>query len=65
MKWISVKDRMPEDGQEVIVYSPDEDVQSGVCYFEDYGFQGDCNLRSILVNITHWMPLPEPPSHAE
>jgi hypothetical protein len=65
MKWISVKDRLPEDWQEVIVYSPDEDVQSGVFYSKISGFQNDCNGRTILVNITHWMPLPELPSHAE
>lgn len=56
-QWISVEDRLPEDKQRVLVYSPFNvgsdvgpiAVQSGwMCKNKNHG-------------ITHWMPLPEPP----
>ena len=71
-KWISVKDRMPEIDNKshisdtVICYSSElnrlyfsrvEENAFGQCGFEveKYG----------VVNITHWMPLPEPPKENE
>ena len=64
MKWISVKDRMPEPFETVLMFNPGEDplptVNAG--YFPD-----DENL--VIFNgyrygreaVTHWMPLPKPP----
>lgn len=57
MKWISVEDQLPENDQEYLVFS---------------GFTGDSlSYRPLILgkdfaiwkifNITHWMPLPEPP----
>lgn len=59
-KWISVKDRLPKDGECVIVYDTREDYIgmwefSGVAWYND-----DYNPLSID-EVTHWMPLPEPP----
>lgn len=62
--WISVKDRMPEEGVEVLVYGDiylnrkgaDVDFvdrESGNFFYYDEG------------EITHWRPLPEPPESAE
>ena len=61
MKWISVKDRLPENNDEVIViinynnvyYRPFTSV-----FLVDSGFTGS----DASENITHWMPLPEPPN---
>jgi hypothetical protein len=65
MKWISVNDRMPEDGQEVIIYSEGGKVEAGVYYSNEFGFDYyDVSIRDIIVNVTHWMPLPEPPKDA-
>jgi hypothetical protein len=53
--WISVKDRMPEEGVDVLVYlnRKDADVdfvdKSGNFFYYDEG------------KVTHWRPLPEPP----
>jgi hypothetical protein len=54
--WISVKDRMPEEGVDVLVYlnRKDADVdfvdrESGNFFYYDEG------------EVTHWRPLPEPP----
>ena len=54
-EWISVKDRLPEQGEEAICIAADGDMMIGTytvwgwmfpCYFED---------------LTHWMPIPQPP----
>jgi len=64
-EWVSVDDRLPEDFMEVLVRTPDYVVEA---YYDrrdtDSGWQ--CWLRKTEViltyaNVTHWMPLPEPP----
>lgn len=51
--WISVKDRLPEDGDEVIVVSNGKPCAS---WHEagDFGW-------AVGGKVTHWMPLPEAP----
>ena len=59
MKWISVKEKMPEKGQRVITYDisfPD----GGIIVEEYYGFEE----WSTSYEVTHWMPLPDPPENA-
>ena len=58
--WISVKDRMPEEGVDVLVYlnRKDADVdfvdrESGNFFYYDEG------------EVTHWRPLPEPPKESD
>ena len=50
-RWIPVTERLPDIGIEVLVYSEDD----GVCV--DY-YGGD---SFGYYDVTHWMPLPEPP----
>lgn len=59
MKWISVKDKLPNKKQEVICFDGKE-VFSGVEYSEKYGFTW-IDLGYTPNDITHWMPLPDPP----
>ena len=64
MEWISVKDKMPRINEVVLVYDKFiEDVSIGyiseflgyrVVWIIDYG-------QSVSDEVTHWMPLPEPP----
>lgn len=55
--WISVKDRLPNDNQRVIVYRPDmSEIDVG-----DISIQWGWNCKRKKTDITHWMPLPEPP----
>lgn len=87
MEWTSVKDRPPENLQEVNVtfvnhrpppyYSNLKDKPfSGTCvYFDGEWFWYSSTTRDLLseygrcdsekvdedIEITHWMPLPEPP----
>jgi hypothetical protein len=70
-KWISVKERLPEDGIEVLFYS--SKTQMNCCFV---GYRAQENeyldpegngliLREIEKYYTHWMPLPEPPKEKE
>ncbi len=71
MDWISVEDRLPESRDDtVLVYFSETDGIETVHiqdYFDDItaGLDSDGNqLYSkwyISQNVTHWMPLPEPP----
>ncbi|MBX4189672.1 DUF551 domain-containing protein [Candidatus Parcubacteria bacterium] len=58
MKWISVKDRLPEkSGYYLITYSFDNHRFYKAAWFnQNYKFATTANDI-----ITHWMPLPEPP----
>lgn len=51
-EWISVKDRLPKDGDKVLV-----SLKSGDACCGEY-----CASHGFTYSVTHWMPLPEPPS---
>ena len=59
-EWISVKDRLPESGKESVLIA----LRWGEV---DIGWCEDGRWRSEFVNeyeegeVTHWMPLPNPP----
>ena len=66
-EWISVKDRLPEVFDEVIVYfngfisiawRETEKRKRGIV-----GWHWDSKMSypESFVNVTHWMPLPKPP----
>ena len=80
IRWISVKDRMPSNYDEVMIWPrPDFGYDSFTGHFNPradglaYGSSGvagwfsSCCERDgvslIRVNVTHWMPMPEPPSN--
>jgi hypothetical protein len=56
MEWISVKDRFPKTPIDVLVFNGDTQVG----YFHK-GFWRDFHGERNIKNVTHWMPLPEPP----
>lgn len=58
-KWISVKERLPERGQEVIVC--DGGVQKPIVFAYHFWNQS----YASWANITHWMPMPEAPKEVE
>ena len=60
-KWISVKERLPENEKCVLVYSQDGGVAEGKynARFKEW-VQFRWNVTE-LKNVTHWMPLPKPP----
>jgi len=59
VNWISVKDRLPEERETVLVFIQElaedkENIAMDVSYVWSGKFHS-------LPPITHWMPLPEPP----
>lgn len=65
-KWISVKERLPEEGERVL-------CTDGYCVFEQYRVPLSCvygiwdrgGLKSPMQKVTRWMPLPELPEVSE
>lgn len=61
-RWISVKDRLPEDFEDVVVII--SNGLNGYWYRVAYRERGSWSQgggRRISDEVTHWMPLPEPP----
>lgn len=62
-EWISVKDKLPDLGEPVLIYSY-PNIEIGCVDTDDTG-ENVWYLQNVgLIDIgwyTHWMPLPEPP----
>ena len=59
-EWISVKDKLPDDDTIVLVYAPQsgEPARPGYHHGDEWRWEtSDC----IEYDVTHWMPMPEPP----
>ena len=63
-EWVSVKDRLPKKGKNVLCCTSGKDNEPFMGYRDDYtgdwcedGWECDCK-------VTHWMPLPKPPKGA-
>jgi hypothetical protein len=66
MEWISVENRLPEDGQSVIATGFDWGDKASkrhfvVCEYFQNMWVGDQDEE--FEYLTHWMPLPEPPKN--
>ena len=59
-EWISVKDRLPEGANTVLAVDSDGTTASAY-YVGNWHSGGDLEED----DITHWMPLPEPPKEVE
>lgn len=57
--WISVKDRLPEPPAQCLVYSGKEHIlrRMETATYTEWGWM----TPGYFQEITHWMPLPEPP----
>lgn len=68
MEWISVKERLPEENQRVILHIPmvaeGGNVRTGWLEPIKMWFT-DSRDRLFYKQVTHWMPLPEPPKEDE
>ena len=62
-RWISVSERLPKDGEDVLVYWNNGREHRIIPTNYDDGVWFDCIFDNVMddKNITHWMPLPEPP----
>lgn len=59
--WISVKDRLPNHVNEVLMCDGDGYIEMGFCS----NTRWFAYERPQPLNITHWMPLPNPPKQSE
>ena len=80
-EWISVKDRLPESGKDVLVFAVgkanafigDTTIEiteyTNVSLFPStavgMGWRSPYQYFFYNYEITHWMPLPEPPEKGE
>ena len=60
MKWISVKERLPDDDDHVIIWLIDEGWWVG--YYIDNNWHIDEHGTADDGEITHWMEPPKPPT---
>jgi hypothetical protein len=68
MNWISVKDRLPKEGRNVILYDGEEvfcgcfemDAEKKPCW-GNQACDGVCYGWYEKNEIKYWMPLPNPP----
>ena len=56
-EWISVKDRLPEKDEIVIICTDKNFIYAGELIGDTWFLDND----SWTATVTHWMPLPEPP----
>ncbi len=57
-EWISVKDRLPEFGETVLVF----EGKVFIAIYKKSGFIKHCfDLEHYAEDVTHWQPLPAPP----
>lgn len=69
MEWISVKERLPESDGKVLVWQRETKIaDGGEMTFGRFLFHGPFNVPVFGIsglgqvkNVSHWMPLPEPP----
>ena len=69
MEWISMDESKPENHRRVLMFSKkfnsDRHIRVGCVVGERIGF-GDSSAHPDVYDfeVTHWMPLPEPPKAA-
>lgn len=56
-EWISVKDRLPEDDEIVIICTDKNFIYAGELIGDTWFLDND----SWTATVTHWMPPPQPP----
>lgn len=71
-EWISVKDKLPEDERNVLAYygfnRGDGDLGMrfiGVLSYFAFDQNRHWQHEGIGLTVTHWMPLPEPPTEVD
>lgn len=57
-KWISIEERLPDNGRDVLVGDSESDI---VCTAWYSSFEECFNRQVAGMNITHWRELPTPP----
>ena len=75
-KWISVKDKLPENNAVCLTYSPKGKMRVAEAFLPSLLPNSKCDPMECwwsthgsggarFVAVTHWMPLPEPPKEGD
>jgi hypothetical protein len=70
-EWISVKDRLPNDGEFVDIYIRSTANKkfgkrlTSVSYYKGKFILGEDVWSNSVLYVTHWMPQPEPPNNPQ
>lgn len=65
-QWISVEDRLPEFHKQILFYAGDIDgLMKGAFYRNSHKFQNNNGDFFYKKEVTHWMPLPTPPTQEQ
>lgn len=62
LEWISVKDKLPERGVRVLTYVEGNGVFEAFINIKKVWLRGGIEMERWYGKVTHWMPMPEPPS---
>jgi hypothetical protein len=60
--WVSVDDRLPEDNKVMLTYSQNNRVKKMSFGWYNYHYKCWFYYAQKKRSVTHWMPLPEPPT---
>jgi hypothetical protein len=62
MRWIAVKERLPPECENVLVYDGNDIYTAYLSkYSRCWMCRCNCDDGSYVDSVTHWMPLPRPP----
>lgn len=59
-QWVSVKDRLPETFEDVLVFNSNEETVITIGFFHELKWH-IYEIHDFSELVTHWMPLPKPP----
>lgn len=59
-KWISVKEKLPENDDNYLVFTSDKNEAEIATYYGD-GEWLTLDLTNLTPLVTHWMPIPQMP----
>ena len=67
MGWVKCSERMPEENTEVLVWGESNDTEQYPMIGEWdpdlwYGIDRNLQICDKIFNVTHWQPLPSPPT---
>ena len=60
-EWISCEDRLPDIGQSVLTNHSEIEIYN-TCLYLGKWFESLETGDDLTPDVTHWMPLPEPPN---
>jgi hypothetical protein len=59
--WVDVLDHMPDDETTVLVASGCGESDVNMAWHAD-GVWRDCGTAAVIIDVTHWMDIPEGPT---